>query len=182
MFTHRHGADCAFAKVFSFYAERVVKTSTVVFPCNRRSQLNKLRLVESLPESRKQCIGDFYGGERHRVGVFEHQTLQFGEVPITPMVRQVGNLLGGNSVCPAHGRANIDSKRTSDKSRNAKLRETFDLVIDELAPQLRLLHLPVTPQDFRVMSAHLNRHDHMTDLAAGQAIYESDEEAAKDAA
>lgn len=149
--THR-----AIAEVFAFDAKGVIETRAVVFPRDRGRQFDKLRFVEILAQAIEERVGDFYGSLRHRVRVFEHQPIQVGEIGIRPVARQARNLLYGDPVCPTDGRADVNSKRTANERGDPEFGQILQSRIDELASRLRLFHLPIPPQDSRVVSIHLH--------------------------
>ena len=164
----RKRADSAFAKVFAFDSEGVVVAGAVVLPSDARGELDQLGVGEFLTQAGEESVGDFHRGLRHRVRVFEHEPLQVGEARIRAVARQIRNLLGGDAVHSADGRADVDSKRTTDKGRYSKLGQTFQFAIDELAAGLGLLHLAVSPEDCGMMRRYLHGHDEATETAFGQ--------------
>jgi len=98
----------------------MIKSGAVVFPCDRRRKFNQFRLTESLAQAGEQHVGNIHGRVRHDVGVLKNKTLQFGEIGVGPVVLQISNLPGGDTVCPANGGADINSKRAPDEGRNSE--------------------------------------------------------------
>ena len=117
--SHRHGAHRAFSKVFAFDSESVVKTCPVVFPRDRRCQLYQLRFGKSLAKSGEQSAGHLDRNSRHRIRILKNETFQIREMEVSPVAIQVGDLLFGDAVLSADGRANINSKWTAHQSRDA---------------------------------------------------------------
>src|SRR6516164_4458560 len=79
----------------------------------------------------------------------------------------------------ADGRADIDSKRTSYQRSHAKLGETFQLGVDQLASHLGLLHLHISPEYPAVMCVHLHRHDDAAQPAPSEEVYEAHKQTTK---
>lgn len=111
---HRHRADCPFGKILAFDSERVIIAGAIVLPGNAGCQLHQLGFSESLAQTCKQRDRNFDWSTRHRIGILENQPFQFREVEIRSVVVQIGNLLGGDAVCSADGRADVNSKGASD--------------------------------------------------------------------
>ena len=111
---HRHGADSTFGKILAFDSERVIIAGSIVLPGNAGCQLHQLGVSEPFAQTRKQRAGNFDRSTRHRIGIFENQPLQFREVEIRAVVVQIGNLFGGDAICSADGRADVNSKWASD--------------------------------------------------------------------
>ena len=133
---HCHRADCAFRKILTFDSKRVIIARAIVLPGNAGCQLHQLGFSEPFSQTRKQRDRNFDRSTRHHIGIFENQPLQFREVEIRSVVVQIGNLFGGNAICSADGRANVNSKRASYKSRDPQFRETLQLRVHELAAGL----------------------------------------------
>ena len=148
------------AEVFSLDAEGVVEASPVILPGDRGSELDQLSLVEVLAKPDKQCLRRFNRSLRHAIGVLQNESLHLGKIQVRTVGWQISNLLSSNSSFSAHGRANVDSKRTAYQGRHAKFSEAFQSCIDQLAGCLGLLHLAVSPEDGWMMSSNLNWHDY----------------------
>jgi hypothetical protein len=114
----------------------MIEAGAVVFPGDGRSKFHELRFGEVFAQASEQRIGNFDRSASHGVGVFEHEAFECGEVEVSLIVGQIGDLIGSNAVRSAHGRANVDSKRASDQRRDAKLGQSFQLVVDEMAAHL----------------------------------------------
>jgi len=134
--SNRHGANRTLAEVLSFDTKGVIETRAVILPGNRGGQLHKLCLIEFFTKASEQCVTYFHRCLSHGIGVFQHQTLDIGKIRVRAVVREVCNLFGRDPVFSADGRANINSKWTSDKGCDAKLCQPFEFVIHPLAPKL----------------------------------------------
>lgn len=132
-----------------------------------------------LTESGEQGVGDLDGNSRHRIRVLENEPLQIREMGISPVVIQVGDLLFGNPALSADGRAYINSKRASDERSNTQVGQTFQSRNDELAAYLGLLHLQISPEEFRMVRGHLNRHNDAPQTPTSQVINKRNKKTAK---
>ena len=131
-----HRADFSCAEGFSFDSEGVIEAGAVVLPSDGGRNFYQLGFVELIAQPRKQRIGDFNWSFGHSVRIFQDKTLDIRKIRVRTIVRQTRNLLTCDSICSAHGRADVNSKRTSDQSCHTKLRQTFELLIDQLAAHL----------------------------------------------
>jgi len=104
-----------------------------------------LRIIEPFPQTGKERTRDIDGSMGHGVGVFEDQSFQVREIEIGSIAMKIRNLVGRDAVRSAHGRADVDSKRTADQCRDAQLGEPFQFGIDRFARELGVLHLSVSP-------------------------------------
>src|SRR6267154_3156845 len=107
---------------------------------------------------------------RHAIGILDDQALQFREVEIGAVTVQISDLCFRDAALSADGRANVNSKRASNKRRNAEFSEAFEFRIDQLAEQLGLFHLTITPEEFGMMGGYLDGHNHVPELALCQGI------------
>ena len=133
---HRHRADCPFGKILAFDSERVIIAGAIVLPSNAGCQLHQLGFREPFAQTGKQRDGNLDRGTRHRIGILENQSLQFREVEIRAVVVQIGNLFGGDAICSADGRADVNSKWASDQGRDPQFRQTLQPWVHELAASL----------------------------------------------
>jgi hypothetical protein len=109
----------------------------------------------------------------------EDEAFQLREIEIGPVATQIRDLFFRDPALSADGRTDVNSKGASDECGNTQFGETFQLVIDELAAHLGLLHLKVSPEKLGVVSGHLNRRDDASETATSQVINERDKDAAK---
>jgi hypothetical protein len=86
---------------------------------------------------------------------------------------ETGDLLGGDPMLSANGRADIDSKRAPDQRCHAQFCQPFQFEVDKLGAHLGLLHLQVSPEDLAVMSRHPHWHDDAAKPAAREEVYEA---------
>lgn len=135
-FLHGHCADCALAEIFGLDAESVIVAGAVVFPSDCGGQFDQLRFAEFLAQAGEQRVRNFHGCTRHGIGIFEREALEFRKVEIGAIVGQIRNLFNANANLSADGRADVDSKGTSDERGDAKFRESFEPVANELGGSL----------------------------------------------
>jgi hypothetical protein len=102
------------------------------------------------------------------VGVFQNKALNVGEIEIISIVIEIGDLLGCDPGFSANGRTDVNSKWASDESCDAEFGEPLEFMVNQMAAHLRLLHLDVSPEDFRVMRGRLNGHDDPAEAALGR--------------
>ena len=114
------GADCAFGEIFGFDSKGMVKAGAIVFPCDCRGQFDQFGLAEFFPQAREERIGHFHWSPSHPVGVLEDEPLEFREVVIRAVILQIGDLPARDAAIPANGRADVDSKRTTNQCRNTQ--------------------------------------------------------------
>jgi hypothetical protein len=118
----------------------MIESRTIVLPRDARGEFHKLRLRELFPQASKEGIGNLNRRARHRVGIFENQPLNVREMKIRLVVVQPSNLLAGDTVLSADGRADVNSKWTTDQRRDAKFSQPFQLGVDQLTSYLRTFH------------------------------------------
>lgn len=141
----RDRADSTLAEIFCLDAQRVIEARAVIFPGNSGGKFNQLGLRESFTKTGEKSVGDFHRSARHRVGIFEDEPFDVIEIGIRSVIGKTCDLLGSNSACSAHGRADVNSKRAADQRRDTELSQSFQLGIDQFAHQLGLLHLAISP-------------------------------------
>jgi hypothetical protein len=93
------------------------------------------------------------------VGVFENNALQMREIKVRSIVIQIRDLFRCNTGFSADGRTNVNSKWTADDGSDAKFSKPLQLMVNQVAAHLGSFHLNVSPENFWVMSGHLDRHD-----------------------
>jgi hypothetical protein len=93
------------------------------------------------------------------VGVFENNALEMREIKVRSIVIQIGNLFRCNTGFSADGRTDVNSKWTADDGSDAELGKPLQLMINQVASHLGSFHLNVPPENFWVMSGHLDGHD-----------------------
>jgi len=81
----------------------------------------------------EQGIRHFDGSLRHGVRVCKHEALKIGEMMAGTIVGQLCNLFGGDPMCPAHGRADINSKWAANQCRGPQFGESLQLCVHQLA-------------------------------------------------
>jgi len=133
---NRHGANGSFCEILRFYSERMVVSRPVVLPCNRRRQFHQSRLGETLTQTREQRVRNFHRNSRHRVRVLQHQSLKLGKVKVGSITVQIRNLLARDPMLSAHGRADVDSKRTADQRGHAQFGKALQLGVHQLGAKL----------------------------------------------
>jgi hypothetical protein len=101
---------------------------------------------------------------------------------IGAIVAEIGDLLGRDSGFSANGRADVNSKRASDKRCHAEFGQAFQFVIDQMAAHLGPFHLHVRPKKSAVVRGDLNRHDDVAEPAPDARVNEFHEQTVKQAA
>jgi hypothetical protein len=175
----RQRAHGSFAEVLAFDAKGVVVPGPVILPGDCRGEFDQLCGGELLAQTSEESLGDLDRRLRHGVGVLENQSIQVRKVVTAAVIGKGGNLFGGDAVCSADGRTDVDSKRTPDESRDAEFRKVFQLRVHQFAAGLGLFHLSIPPEDCGMMRGHLKRHDQAAESAFGQGIKPSNEEPAE---
>lgn len=172
---HGQGADGDLSKVFGLGPEGVIESRPIVFPRNDRGEFHQLRLAETGAQVIKKTVGQFDGRLCHGVGVLQHQTFLFGEHGTGAIIGERFNLLGGDAFLSAGRRPDVNSKRAPDQGGNAQLGEMLKVRGSNVTAGKRLLHLPVTPEDFGVVSDDLNRGNDLAQLALRHEVDEASE-------
>jgi hypothetical protein len=134
--SHWQRAHCAFGEILAFDSECMIVARPIILPCDRRSQFNQFSLVKSLTQPREQWVRNFNRSTSHGIRKLQNQTFQLRKIEITAILVQIRDLLSSDSICSAHGRADVNSKRTADQRRNAQFGQSFELVIDQLRTHL----------------------------------------------
>jgi hypothetical protein len=82
-----------------------VKSAAKIRLRNLTCQLNELGIGEMLLQFGKQFVADLRRSARHGHGKIEHEFLNRTKNAAVPVVREVSQLLLGNTFCSALGRA-----------------------------------------------------------------------------
>ena len=91
----------------------MVEAGSIILPCNRRRQLDKLRATELRPQFFKQRLGNLDRCVRHVIGVGENQPFRFGEQFACLVILEGADLLRWDSDTSADRRAYVNSKWTA---------------------------------------------------------------------
>ena len=110
----RQCAECALGESLRLQAEGVIEARAVVLPRDGRRQLHQLGSVEFGPQPGEQRVGDVHGSPRHFDGELDDESLAFREKLAEFESSKFAQLLLAHARCPADGRADVDSERTSD--------------------------------------------------------------------
>jgi hypothetical protein len=84
-------------------------------------------------QASEQGIRHFDGSLGHGVRVFKHEALKISEVMAGTIVGQLCNLLGGDPMCPADGRADVNSKWAANQGRGPQFGQPLQLCIHQFA-------------------------------------------------
>lgn len=98
----------------------MIETSAIVFPSDRGSKLDELRVEEFALKLREERIGNLDWRLRHSVGIGENKLFSFGKEAARAEIGQVRKFFNGGAAGSADRRANVYSKGTPDKSGYAK--------------------------------------------------------------
>jgi len=79
---NRQGADGPVREIFRFDAKGVIEAGAVVLPRDGGREFDEFAIAESAAQASKQGIGDFDRRLGYGVGVFQNETLQFGEIRV----------------------------------------------------------------------------------------------------
>jgi len=71
----RHRAEYAFREAHGLDAERVIETRAVIFPRDRRGQLDHLFLIEVCAQAVEELVRNMNGRFCHRHGILQNQFL-----------------------------------------------------------------------------------------------------------
>ena len=130
---NRKSAYRTFAKVLRLNSEGMIEARPVILPRDRGSEFYQIRFSEAFSHTRKQRVGDIHRSPSHAVGILQHEPLQFRKIEIAAIAAEIGDLFRRDAVSPAHGRADVNSKRAPNQRRYSKLGESLEFVIDQLA-------------------------------------------------
>lgn len=83
----RHGADCAFAEVFTLDTECMVVAGAVVLPRDAGREFHQLRFREMLAQTIEESVRNFDWRLGHPIRVFENEALQLRKVGIGAVAR-----------------------------------------------------------------------------------------------
>ena len=153
-----HRTERPFAEALGFETERVIEPCPVIFPGDVGSEFHQLHFIELGVKLGQQSLGNFGWRVRHCIGIGEDNLLGLREQAAALIVVKVRNLFLRDAVLSADGRPDVDSKQTAHQRRDPQSRKLLQRPIDAMAGQKRLLHLPVSPENCRVMRRHLYRH------------------------
>ena len=113
-------------KSFRLHTKRPVESRAIIFPGHRRSQFHQLALGKFVPQRRKQFIGNFRWRSGERGGKSHYILFHFREIRAGFELRHAHQLLFRESlVFSAHGRMNVNSKRTSHQHRRFQHRKAL---------------------------------------------------------
>ena len=104
--------------------------------CDRGTEFHEFRCSEFFPQAGEPGFRNINGRPSHAVGVLKNKPFEVREVEVRTVVVQICDLLSGDVVCPACGRADVHSKRTSCARGNAEFGQSLQLVVDQLAAHL----------------------------------------------
>jgi hypothetical protein len=150
----------------------VIEAGAIVLPRDGGGQFHQLHIGEVFTKPSEERVRNLNGRLGHSIGVFKDESFQIREIKIAMVAVEVRDLFFRNPALSADGRANINSKRASDEGGNTQLGEPFQFMVDELAAHLGLLHLKISPEESRMVSGHLNRHNDAPETATSQVIDE----------
>jgi hypothetical protein len=127
----RHGAELALREIVGGDSEDAIETGAGVFPGDDRGQFDELGLGKVLAECRVEFVGDvgWGAGEGHsqvKDGFFAGIEVRAGFE-----LREVLELVFGDAGCSAHGRMDINSKRTADHQGSLELGDFLQVQGDE---------------------------------------------------
>jgi hypothetical protein len=104
--------------------------------CDRGAEFHEFRRSEFFPQAGEPGIRNINGRPSHAVGMLKNKPFEVREVEVRTVVVQICDLLSGDAACPACGRADVHSKRTSCERGNAEFGQSLQFVVDPLAAHL----------------------------------------------
>jgi len=110
----RHRAELAFGEAFGGDVKGTIKTRARVFPGDDGGEFHELTLGELSAQGGVEVVRDVRGGAGQRDGEVQDELLLFVEIRAGFELRNVVELLLGDSGFSADGRVNVDSKRATD--------------------------------------------------------------------
>jgi hypothetical protein len=108
------GAEFAFGEAFRLDVVDAVETGARIFPGDDGRQFDQLALGEMTTQGGVEFVGDVGGRAGELCGEAKDDFFDVVEVGAGLESRQVLKLLLGDALFSAHGRVNVDSKRTTD--------------------------------------------------------------------
>ena len=111
-----------FKKVSRLDSERVIESSSPIFPGDGRRQFDHLFFVEALLESREICGVDFDRRIRHFGRVTQDRFIDLVEEGARFEIVKLAQFLVAEHVfVAAHGRHHVDSEGTTDHACDTRL-------------------------------------------------------------
>ncbi len=102
--------DPAFGEALVLYVESSIEASPKIFPGDRRGQLDELLVAEVLAKSDHLFIGRCGWRVAERDGVVEHVPFESVECVARAMIADANELIFGDALLSADGRADIESE------------------------------------------------------------------------
>jgi hypothetical protein len=123
-------AEFAFGEAFRLDVVDAVETSARVFPGNDSGEFNKLAFREVGAQGGVEFVGDVGGRAGELCGEAKDDFFDVVEVGAGLESPEVLKLLLGDALFSAHGRVDVDSKRTTDHQGDFELGEFFEMKRD----------------------------------------------------
>jgi hypothetical protein len=126
-----HGAELALGEVVRRDGEDAVKAGASVFPRNDGGEFHEFRFGKVLAEGGVELIGNVSRGASKGNSQAEDGFFAGVEAHTGFELREVMELVFGDARVSAHGRMDVNSKRTTDHQGSFELRELFEAHGDE---------------------------------------------------
>jgi hypothetical protein len=112
--------------------ESAIKPGAEVFPRDARREFDQCGFFEMLPQRDHHCVRR--NGRRlgQRNCIVEHQSLQDIECIAFPILGQIGDLLFGDAILPADGRADVQSEQATRHRCHLELAQVSEYRIETL--------------------------------------------------
>jgi hypothetical protein len=121
------GAEVALGEALGGDVVDAVKTSAGIFPSDYGSEFDELTFGEVLAERGVEFIGDVGGNASEIDGEAKDHFFHVVEIGAGFELTQIVKLLFGDAGFSAHGRVDIDSKRTANEHGHFELGEFFQV-------------------------------------------------------
>jgi len=122
-----HGAELALEEAFGGDVEGAVEAGAGILPSDDGGEFNELALGELPSQGGVEFVGNVGGCAGERGGEAEGEFFLIIEVGAGFELRDLVELLFGDSGFSADGRMNVDSKRTAPHHRGFELRQFFQV-------------------------------------------------------
>ena len=110
----RQRAELPLGETFGRDIVDTIETGTRIFPGDDGRKFDQLAVGELLAERRIEFIGDVGRNPGEHGGELQHSVFACVKMGTRFEPRQILKLLLGDAVFSAHGRVNVNSKRTPD--------------------------------------------------------------------
>jgi len=161
------GAELAFGETFGGDCEGAVEARAVIFPTDDRGEFNELALGKEATEGCIEFVGNIGGRAGQSGGETEHRFFAVIKMGAGFELRDVVKLLLGDALFSAHGRMDVNSKRTADQHGDLELGEFFQMNRNRAGSDAVKIQADSIAQVFGVESANPRAQRHVTETTLG---------------